>query len=295
MPDIRFDLETRKDKIAALAQFFDFSGMGLELGPDIRPMFRRSDGYNVRYLEARSGDQMRQILEKKGQDPSQVEDIDYILDRSKSLAEHVGDQRFTWVTSAHVVEHIPDFLGHLREVHEVLEPGGVFGLIVPDRNLCFDCLKPPSSLGQVIAMNLTDWRPGAIAAMINEWRYGARPRFHKVGGWSYDEAVRPLVHKHGRWQERVKAAHAAGAAATENFYGHLWQFDPENFGDIVCDLIELEMISFQLEALVPSHRMDFIAVLRKVEVPDLAEARKVARRAARGYRRPSYNPLPIST
>ena len=126
-------------------------------------------------------------MTRDGRDPSIVEEIDYILERGKRIAEHAPGQRFDWVTSSHVVEHIPDHLGHLHEGGgwpRFWSRTGGYGLVVPDRNYCFDCLKAPSLLGHVIEAHLTATRPGALAHMVNEWRYGARPRGVTVGGWT---------------------------------------------------------------------------------------------------------------
>ena len=106
-------------------------------------MFRRSQGINVRYVETRDGDTLRALVKEQGGDPSIVEDIDYVLERGKTLAEHAPGETFDWVTSSHVIEHIPDFLGHLKEVEEVLTPSGVYGLIVPDMNVTTP-LEPPA-------------------------------------------------------------------------------------------------------------------------------------------------------
>ena len=35
-------------------------------------------------------------------------------------------------------------------------------------NYCFDCLKSPTLLGQVIEAHINQARPGAIAHMVNE-------------------------------------------------------------------------------------------------------------------------------
>jgi hypothetical protein len=279
----------RRGKTAALSRHFRMEGSGLELGPHVAPMFRRSEGVDVRYLESRSGEELRALMREQGRDPAIVEDIDYILERGTPLAVQVQGRRFDWVTSSHVVEHIPDFLGHLVEVAEVLTDDGVYGLIVPDRNYCFDCLKAPTLLGQVVEAHLTATRPGAVAHMINEWRYGARPRGVNVGGWTADEAAAPLVHKVPDWKRHVARVMRTEGAEVETWFGHQWFFDPCNFGEILCDLIDLGAVPFELCALMPTYNMDFIAILQRSAAPDLAASRAVASEAAAAYRAPSYS------
>jgi hypothetical protein len=289
MPEDIPPLHARRDKIALISGYFRMDGTGLELGPHVAPMFRRSEGIDVRYLDVRSGDRLRAMMQEAGRDPDIVEEIDYVLERGKTIAEHAPGQRFDWVTSAHVVEHIPDVLGHLHEVAEVLVEDGVYGLIVPDRNYCLDCLKAPTLLGQVIEAHMSKGRPGALGHMIDHWRYNARPRGIQVGGWAEDRAHHPLVAKFPNWKTRVKRLIDSGGAEVENWFGHQWFFDPRNFGEIVCDLIDLELIPYDLVALVPTYKMDFIAILRKTAAPDLAASRAVADEAAAAYRAPTYS------
>jgi len=79
-----------------------------------------------------------------------------------------------------------------------------------------------------------------------------------------------------------------GGDEVEGWFGHQWFFDPRNFGEIICDLIELRAIPFQLTALVPTYHMDFIAVLNKTAEPDLAASRALVDRVSAVYRAPSY-------
>jgi hypothetical protein len=278
----------RKEKIELIKSFINLSGLGLELGPHINPMFRKSQGVNVRYLESRSSDQLRELQMSQGRNADLVEEIDYILQRDVSLYEMVKGTRFEWVTSSHVIEHIPNFVGHLNEVASVLNDGGVYALIVPDRNYCFDCLKPPTSLGDVIEAHLSAGRPGALARMVNEWRYGVRPEGVKTGGWGEEAAKRPLVAKHDQWQGHVRRVLRTNGQELENWFGHHWHFDPISYADIVADVTELGLLGLQLEVVRPTYDMDFIVVFRKVGSPNPASARKIAGDLRKQYRAPVY-------
>jgi SAM-dependent methyltransferase len=280
---------TRRQKIDFLSAAIDLDGAGLEIGPHTSPMFRRSQGVNVRYLETRSAEELRALVRQNGGDPSVVEEIDYILERGKTLLQHSDGTQFDWVTSSHVIEHIPDFLGHMAEVAEVLKPGGTYALIVPDRNYCFDCLKAPTLLGHVIEAHLTAHRPGAVAYMINEWRYGARPEGVRVGGWTKEQAGKPLVRKMADWQKHVRRVVRTGGEEVDRWFGHQWFFDPPGFAEILCDLIELEMFGFDLETIEPTYNMDFMVVLRKSENPDLDRARSVLADLRGRYEAPEYD------
>ena len=63
----------------------------------------------------------------------------------------VPDLTYDFVISAHVIEHLEDPLGAIRNAIRVLKRGGIFILVVPDRRFTFDKGRPPTPLAHVIA------------------------------------------------------------------------------------------------------------------------------------------------
>lgn len=279
---------SRWQKRQIIHSHVDLQATGLELGPHIAPLFRKSEGFKVRYLESSDTDELRKRVAAEGKDVALVEEIDFVLDRGLSLPENVGHTTFGWATSSHVVEHIPDFVGHLQEVASVLDPDGVYAMIVPDRNYCFDCQKPPTSLGQILQAHLCDTTAKRLANMVDEWRYGARPAGITIGGWSWQPKLPPLRAKYPNWQAKVRQILAAPETAVRDWYGHQWMFDPTTFPDLLADLVELDLIAFDLVHLQPTYQMDFIAILKKVPAPDAAGTRRRGAAAAASYVTPDY-------
>lgn len=65
--------------------------------------------------------------------------VDYVRDRFGYETHHDGlldadlpQQAFDLVTMYDVIEHVPDPMGYLERVHEVLRPGGIFEVATPD-------------------------------------------------------------------------------------------------------------------------------------------------------------------
>ena len=277
----------RLQKIKILKSFFNpDTDLGLELGPHVNPMFRKSEGYRVQYLELRGSDELRALMQSQGRDPNLVEDIDFILQRDRPLPEIVGGKRFAWVVSSHVIEHIPNFAGHLLDISAILQTGGVYALLVPDRNYCFDVLKPPTSLGAVIEAFLNSRTSSPIARLVDEFRYGAFPEGVEKGGWSEADSGKSLVSKYPDWLKRVRRVIDSKGADAGKWFGHQWCFDPVNFASIVADLIDLKLIDLELVHVRPTYHMDFIVVLRKTASARSASAREISRRMQKIYRRP---------
>lgn len=280
----------RREKLKFLRKRIDLQGMGLELGPHVDPMFRKSRGDRVRYLETRSTAKLREIMQNSGRDPALVEEIDFVLNRDQTLSENTQGTLFDWVASSHVLEHIPDFVDHLTNVSSVLKDGGVYAAIIPDRNFCFDCLKPPTSLGEVLQAHLEQHKRPSIASNIDELRYGVRPEGIRVGGWTKEQAKGAMIPKFPGWEARVRAILKEGGSETrpDLWVGHSWRFDPVSFCRILADLARLELTSLQLTELKPTYNMDFIAILKKGAGVDIPAMEQLTQAVAADYQPPRY-------
>jgi hypothetical protein len=283
---------TRNEKREYIrARISGLKGTGLEIGPHIDPLFRRSKGDNVVYLETRSASQLRQLCTKQGKDPQRVEEIDYIFSGQKTLKGLIADRTFPWVVSSHVIEHIPDFVGHLQEIQEILEPGGAYHAIIPDKALCFDCLRPHSTLGEVLEKHLTACKSAPLRTVIDDIRYSVRPRGVSVGGWTAAQAktsslapARPQRHR--QLLDILKRP----AANYPNWKGHYWRFTPHSFLHLAIDLFDLGLLKLAPVDICPTGNMDFIATLSTTP-PPAAHLAALAESLV-NYEPPTY-PLPI--
>ena len=70
--------------------------------------------------------------------------------KGDDLAQVVGGcARYDYAIASHVIEHIPDPLGWLEQLFQVLRPGGIVSLAVPDKRFTFDYFReitPPADL-----------------------------------------------------------------------------------------------------------------------------------------------------
>ncbi len=122
---------------------------GLELGPFDKPLVPRHLG-NVKYLDFVDEDTLRKrCAANPNRDAAQVVALDYVLG-DLSIGERV-QERFDYVVASHVIEHVPNMLGWLRELSTLLTPDtGRLFLIIPDRRFTFDAERPPTTLGELI-------------------------------------------------------------------------------------------------------------------------------------------------
>lgn len=123
---------------------------GLEIGPLAHPIVRREDG-DITYVDRADAETLRRSLAGDPSfDPARVVAVDVVWDGRK-LRECVGGRRFDYVIASHVAEHVPDLIGFLLEIRDVLEPGGELRLAMPDHRYSHDCLREETRLTDLLA------------------------------------------------------------------------------------------------------------------------------------------------
>lgn len=125
---------------AAVAALF-VSGQGLEVGAGPRP-FPLPDGASCMYGDIRDGEALKAYF-----GGSAVEKNGFIDAQTFS---GVSDNAFDFVISAHVIEHLENPIGSIRNAIRVLRPGGRHILVVPDRRHTFDRHRSPTPLSHLL-------------------------------------------------------------------------------------------------------------------------------------------------
>ena len=235
----------------------------LEIGPSVAPLLTSTDSLHVRYMESDNTDSIRDRAVLAGKDPELVPDISFVYDPSKTLQEVVGEQSLDLVASSHMIEHTRDLLGHLKEVHASLKPGGRYLLVVPDKLLCSDICRPASTLGQVLASHKYGTEASVYAAQIDSARYRV---FRPDGrGWWNSNDVSEKSPK-GPWLGQVQKVLDEPEKSSDEWMGHNWAFTADSFVDLIWDLVELGELELGLVDILPTGHMDFIAVLERRDI-----------------------------
>ena len=244
---------------------FDFSqGRGLEIGP-LHNTAVPKEHADVQYLDVFDRDQ---LVENYGDDPGvpveTIPEMDFVLsadDRVRSIPEAVGDaERFDWVMASHVIEHVPDVIGWLADIAEVVVDGGALVLAVPDRRYCFDLHRPGTSVGQMLQAHELGEVVPSVRAVYDYKRGHASVRAPMV--WSgnpvgYENRIYPL--------ELVRSL-TDRARAGEYIDSHVWLFTPGTLLEQLVELRVLGLAEWRVESLIPTARdqLEFYAVLRRL-------------------------------
>lgn len=265
----------RRDRIAALA---DFSvGTGLEIGPLDRPMALKSE-CDVRYVDVFDSATIRaHYADDPAVDTAALPDIDFALHtpdgRIQSLVDAVkADAPYHWAIASHVIEHVPDLIGWLGQISEVLVDGGSLLLAVPDRRYTFDALRPQTTVGQIIQANNTGDTIPSVRAVYDYFRSVVHASATDL--WAGIPAT-----DDDRMFDLRGTMDQVRLATEEGRYVdcHVWMFTPADFVAQITELGRMGLIDFYVERVVPTTRneIEFYAALtrapRNATTADLAE------------------------
>ncbi len=114
---------------------------GVEIGPLTNPLVRKDVG-NVKYIDRATTEEIKDWYRKnKTVDLEKIVDVDHVWGQ-ETLAQALGkNEKFDYCIAAHVIEHVPDLIGWLKEISEILCDNGVASFSVPDRRYTFDYLR----------------------------------------------------------------------------------------------------------------------------------------------------------
>jgi SAM-dependent methyltransferase len=225
----------------------------LEIGPFCRPLKR---GPKVEYLDVLDAAQLRARAGQTGGDPAGVPDV----------IHHVGDldivdRTYDAILSSHAIEHQPDLVRHLQQVERILNPGGGYFLIIPDKRYCFDHFIAESTIADVLQAHREQRRTHTLKSVIEH-------RALTV----HNDHLRHWQGDHGNPERnraaRVRAALDEYEAAAGGYIDvHAWYFTPPAFRSIVATLRELGLIGLEIAGIYhPARdRNEFCAILKKPE------------------------------
>lgn len=254
----------------------------LEISPANNPFIK---GDSVKYFGIMDSEALKTNAEKSQRPVDRVPEKIHFVSPTGDLG--VVDEKFDLVFSAHVIEHCPDLIEHFQGVSKILNKGGLYILIVPDKRYCFDYYHSESTLSEVIDAFANERKFPRLADVINgiytrthnnavmHWlgihgeRYGRRNtppdpdgRAEIRGEYFQDDGKGV----HGEGILRLVEKYAESLEFGEYISAHNWRFTPDSFGYIIKTLNELKFIDLPLYRLCHTiwGRQEFIAMLEKL-------------------------------
>lgn len=242
------------------------SSVILEIGPSFYPVAPKRDGWNTLVVDHCSrADLVSKYKTVEGLDLSLIEEVDVVWTGgmlSESL-QPAQPRKFDAVILSHVIEHIVDPVGFYKDVAGLLGSDGALRLAVPDKRLCFDCLRPPSTTGQLLEAHLTGRNHHTPAAVFDALAADARPP-GQPPSWSQTDRFRPEFHR----DIREAKAHLERAHQPNSQYidVHGWVYTPASFELAIWELRYLDAIQLGITEVLPRDALEFLVKMRLLPV-----------------------------
>jgi SAM-dependent methyltransferase len=253
---------------------------GIEVGPLDRPMVSKNEA-EIYYVDYASAEELTKTLSDPNVNIDEIVDVDFIW-KDKPLADLLGHKvPVDYIIASHVVEHVPDLIGWLKEMHDALKDGGALILIVPDKRYTFDFHRRPSAFEEIrLAYAERRRRPGLRCIMdhiANVVKLDGDSIWD--GRASTDDA--PFHH-----DPSYLAIAAERYAAGHYIDTHCWVFTPWSFLDVLGRIDAKVGLGFDLQRFetTAASENEFCVQLRRVAASstDWRKAAAEARRLADG-------------
>lgn len=261
--------------------------LGLEIGALASPVLRRADG-EVIYVDHVDTATLRK---KYGGNPDidvdGIVEVDAVWGR-QTMQEALGPGRSVdFVLASHVVEHVPDLVGWLKELASVLRPGGTIRLAAPDKRFCFDYLRAETQITDVLVAHFHEARAPQVRQIIDNEIH------HRMvdTGEAWAGRVIPTIRiEPSRLQHAFGLARWAGSG--EYIDVHCWSFTPLAFATIMEQLASLGLTNLACERWFDTevNELEFFLVMKVAEPAAVMDSWAAMRRDLLG-KQDSMRPL----
>jgi SAM-dependent methyltransferase len=208
------------------------SQKGLEFGALNKPTVDPSSG-DVRFVDFADTANLREQHRAFPERVNALVEVTYVWSGSGSLADVIGTgELFDWAIASHVIEHVPNMLGWLRGIAEVLRPGAILNLAVPDCRFTFDVDCPRSTIGQVVEADLLGYRYPSIRQAFDFCFHAKAIEPNAI--WQSETDVNRLPGFAGENAPQLAYNHARNILTKGEYIdSHCWIVTPVSYVDIL--------------------------------------------------------------
>ena len=248
---------SRRDKILANLDLKALDGM--EIGALASPLVKPEEG-NIFFVDHVDTKELREKYAKDvSVDVAKIVEVNAVWGR-QTLQECIGAcKKVDYVVASHVIEHTPDLVTWLAEIHSILRPGGSLRLAIPDRRYSFDYLRFETRLHDVLDAYIRLAR-APLTRMIIEY-FSLTRLVDCAAAWDGTLDVANLP----RFSSARVGLEAARDALANGTYQdlHCWVFTPATFADLCAEMAELDLLGFACDYFfeTPRDQLEFYVAM----------------------------------
>jgi hypothetical protein len=158
-----------------------------------------------------------------------------------------------YVIASHVIEHVPDLIGWLKEVVDVLGPRGVLRLAVPDRRYTFDLLRRETVATDVLSAWIRRRRVPDASRVLD---FALNMVHVDVGQAWAGTLQRDSLQRAFTDEQAIALAQDAERQGTYHDV-HCWVFTPDSFLALMQRLVALGVLDLACEWITPTARWQY--------------------------------------
>lgn len=268
----------------------DLGRRGVEFGPLDRPLVPKSLGPVV-YVDYASTEAVKAkgYREDGGGTvrPENICEIDLVAGE-RPLKE---DGPFFYAVASHVIEHVPDVIGWLREIAEALTRDGLIALAIPDKRYTFDIHRPVSTTGEIVQSWLEKRTRPTARQIFDTCAMTVEIPCHEI--WAGRTDGPPMIGENALTLAYDQCVEQMSSGRYID--SHCWVFTPASFLDILADLIRLQILPLEIEKFVGTERgeLEFYVRFRAAGADPMATIH-AARESLRQSEADNARPVPAA-
>lgn len=187
------------------------------------------------------------------------------------LVDIVGSAKFDYVIASHVLEHAPDLIGWLQYIAEVLHPGGILALAIPDMRYTFDCQRNPTTIADALQAYLEQYRRPCIRQVLDHFVHKVEVPEQCSISSLWDEPLRRVhvARSHPLLLQELGLhgirKHFDAIQAGEYIDTHCSVFTPDSFCNLMSQIAALNATNFKIKRFFPTlpNEQEFLVTLEK--------------------------------
>ncbi|MBM9602725.1 methyltransferase domain-containing protein [Desulfopila inferna] len=235
---------------------------GIEIGPLTSPLVKKSEG-NVQYIDRASTKEIKEWYRKNETvDLEKIVEVDHIWG-SHTLAEATRQKdHFDYCVAAHVIEHVPDLIGWLKEIAEVLCDNGIASFSIPDRRYTFDYLRPETIIADLLDAYYRKLKKPSIRHIYDHFSLFAEIDIVEAWKEGFDGSkLVPAKDPH-----KVKGICEDAFNNEKYIDSHCWVFTADSFIRLLDVLNRIGLLDFRIRRFftVDYHNFEFVVQLEKL-------------------------------
>jgi hypothetical protein len=279
-------MNQHKDRNYLMLDGLSATARCLEIAPFHRPVIKKGD-FHVDYTDYATTEELRKKAPvHEGISPDSVCHVDYIWIPGKPLRDCIpAAVSYDFALASHVMEHVPNVLGWVQQILDVLETGATLQLALPDYRGCFDVFRRTTTFAEL----LQNWAMEPSAPTVGQiFDFLANNvAMPADDGSLFPFGCSPKIADFTRHYTDESALHFALKHFNEGTYmdTHCSVFSPESMVDVFSTASRLGLLNVEISQPEIGWR-EFFVKIKKLGPP------RIRRTDYRRYVDPSQQPVP---